>query len=140
MTKAQLREYKNLRQERDKLARMLTELEEVIYSPKAQQLHGMPRNSSGALCPTENLALKHLDIEAKYKEAVEMLTAQMAEIEKAIEPLAPTERTLIRLHYFQGLTWEQVAVEMGYTWRHVHRLHGKALEKLQNEEGEDSGK
>lgn len=133
MTKAQLREYKDLRRERDTLARMLTELEAVIYSPRAQQLHGMPRNSSGAPCPTENLALKHLELETKYQETVEKLTVQMAEIEQAIEPLEPTQRTLIRLHYFQGLTWEQVAVEMGYTWRHVHRLHGKALEKLQGE-------
>lgn len=134
MTKTQLREYKDLRRERDKLARMLDELEKAIYSPRAQSLNGMPRNSSGAPCPTENLALKHLELEDKYRETVEKLTAQMAEIERAIEPLGPTERSLIRLHYFQGLTWEQVAVEMGYTWRHVHRLHGKALERLQSEE------
>ena len=134
MTKAQLRAYKYLRLERDKLAQQLANLEETIYSPKAQSLNGMPRNGSGALCPTENLALKHMELEAKYKETVEKLTDQMAEIERAIEPLDPRERTIIRLHYFQGLTWEEVAVEMGYTWRHVHRLHGKALEKLQDEE------
>jgi RNA polymerase sigma factor (sigma-70 family) len=135
MTKSQLRAYKELRRERDNLARLLAELEAVIYSPRAQQLHGMPRNGSGAICPTENLALKRLELEAKYKETVEALTAQMAEIEDAIQVLEPRERTIIRLHYFQGYTWEQVAVETGYTWRHVHRLHGKALEKLQNEEG-----
>ena len=133
MTKAQLREYKSLRLERDKLARLIVELEEVIYSPKAQQLHGMPRNGSGALSPTENLALRHMELEAKYKEAVEKLTAQMVEIEDAIQVLEPRERTIIRLHYLQGLTWEQVAVETGYTWRHVQRLHGKALERLQEE-------
>lgn len=133
MTKAQLRAYKELQRERDTLARMLAELEAVIYSPKAQQLHGMPRNSSGVPCPTENLALKHMELSEKYKETVEKLTAQMVEIEQAIELLEPRERTILRLHYIQGLTWEQVAVEMNYTWRHVHRLHGKALERLQEE-------
>lgn len=133
MTKAQLRAYKDLRRERDNLARMLTELEEVIYSPKGQQLHGMPRNGSGAQSPTENLALKHMELLSRYQETVKQLTEQMAEIEQAIEPLNPSERTIIRLHYFQGLTWEEVAVEMSYSWRHVHRLHGKALERLQGE-------
>lgn len=133
MTKEQLRAYKILRLERDKLAEHLANLEEIIYSPKAQSLNGMPRNASGVVCPTENLAIKHLELAKKYQDIVEELTARMAEIEKAIEPLDPRERTLIRLHYFQGLTWEEVAVEMGYTWRHVHRLHGKALAKLQEE-------
>ena len=35
MTKAQLRAYKALRLERDKLGRMLAELTETIYGPKA---------------------------------------------------------------------------------------------------------
>ena len=136
MTKAQLRAYKDLRRERDSLARLIGELEETIYSPKGQQLHGMPRNGSGAPSPTENLAIKHMELVSRYQETVELLAAQMAEIEDAIQVLEPRERTIIRLHYFQGLPWEQVAVEMGYTWRHVHRLHGKALERLQSEEAE----
>lgn len=134
MTKEQLRAYKALRIERDKLARMLAELEATIYGPKAQSLNGMPRNGSGALCPTENLAIRKVELEERYKATVDQLAGQMLEIEQAIEPLAPTERTLIRLHYFKDLTWEQVAVEMGYTWRHVHRIHGKALDHLQREE------
>lgn len=133
MTKAQLRAYKNLRLERDKLARMLEELEATIFGPKAVKYDTMPRGGSGPSDPVAELAGRHLALREDYARTVAELTVQMAEIEQAIEPLEPTQRTLIRLHYFQGLTWEQVAVEMGYTWRHVHRLHGKALEKLQGE-------
>lgn len=132
MTKAQLRAYKELRGERDKLARMLEELEATIFGPKAVKYDAMPRGGSGPSDPVAALAGKHLALREEYTKTVEKLTAQMAEIEQAIEPLEPTQRTLIRLHYIQGLTWEQVAVEMGYTWRHVHRLHGKALERLQD--------
>lgn len=134
MTKAQLREYESVRKERDKLLRQLEELEAVLYGPKGQRLDGMPRGGSG-----ENSHIidrkgdRHAELQTLYAEKVEELSARMIEIEAAIEPLEPTERTLIRLHYFQGLSWEQVAVEMGYCWRHVHRLHGKALEKLQGE-------
>lgn len=134
MTKAQLRAYKELRRERDQLAKMIAELETTMYSPKAQSLHGMPRNGSGAPCPTENLALKHLELKTQYYEKVAQLTDQMTKIEEGIEHLEPRERAIIRLHYIQGYTWEQVAVEMGYSWRQVHRIHGKALEKLPSEE------
>lgn len=131
MTKAQLRAYKSLRLERDKLARMVDELEATLFGPKAPKYDGMPRGGSGPSDPVAELAGRHLALREQYAETVAKLTAQMAEIEQAIEPLEPRERTIIRLHYFRGLTWEQVAVETGYTWRHVHRLHGKAIEKLQ---------
>lgn len=133
MTKAQLRAYKELRRERDKLAQMIADLEATIYGPKAVKYDAVPRGGSGPSDPVAELAGRHLALCEQYTEAVTRLSAQMAEIEAAIEPLEPTERTIIRLHYFQGLTWEQVAVEMNYTWRHVHRLHGKALEKLQEQ-------
>ena len=133
MTKAQLRAYKDLRRERDKLARMIDEMERTIYGPKAVKYDAMPRGGSGPSDPVAELAGRLLALREQYTETVAKLAAQMAEIEAAIDPLEPTERTIIRLHYFQGLTWEQVAVEMNYTWRHVHRLHGKALEKLQEQ-------
>jgi RNA polymerase sigma factor (sigma-70 family) len=80
-----------------------------------------------------DLTARHLELRDKFENTVRELTRQMAEIEQAIQVLEPLERTIIRLHYFLGCTWEEVAVETGYTWRHVHRLHGKALEKLQGE-------
>ena len=93
----------------------------------------MPRGGAGPSDPTAELAARHIALQEDYARTVEKLTEQMTEIEKAIEPLEPRERTLIRLHYFQGLTWEQVAVEMSYSWAQIHRIHSKALEKLQTE-------
>lgn len=131
MTKTELKAYKTLRQERDKLAQQIEELEVVLYGPKSQKLDGMPHNGGGGQGSGMNLADKHMELERLYNEKIAELTDKLAEIEEAITPLEPRERTLIRLHYFQGLTWEQVAVKMNYSWRQVHRLHGKALEKLQ---------
>lgn len=131
ITKAKLKEYKHLRQERDKLARMLDELEATLFGPKAVKYDAMPRGGSGPSDPVAEMAGKHIALREDYARTVAKLTEQMAEIERAIAPLEPRERTIIRLHYFQGLTWEQVAVETNYTWRHVHRIHGAAIEKLQ---------
>lgn len=37
---------------------------------------------------------------------------------------------LLRLRYIEGMTWERVAVQMGYSYMQVCRLHGKALTQV----------
>ena len=41
-----------------------------------------------------------------------------------------TLRKLLIKRYLQFKTWEQIAVEMNYSWRQIVRLHGKALQKV----------
>lgn len=38
------------------------------------------------------------------------------------------ERELLRYKYIDGLRWEDIADRMGYTYRHITRLHGVALQ------------
>ena len=38
-----------------------------------------------------------------------------------------TLRRLLVLRYLNGHTWEEIAVRMNYSWRQVHRLHGRAI-------------
>lgn len=135
MTKERLRSYKTLKQERDKLLQHIKELETTLYGPSTPNLEGMPR-SQGNGSTVENLVARKDAIERKYEAKVAELTAELEAIEEAIEVLEPRERTLIRLYYIQGLTWEQVCVEMTYSWRQVHRIHGMALEKLKTNKEE----
>lgn len=134
MTKEKLQEYKHIRRERDRLAAMIKELESTMYGPRGPRLDGMPHGGGGNSSPIESLAAKHDELLRLYQAKVEDLTEQLEAIEAAIKPLAPRERTLIRLHYIDGLTWEQVCVAMGYSWMQVHRIHSKALEQLKIEE------
>ena len=39
-------------------------------------------------------------------------------------------RQLLRLRYTMELSWEQIAEDMGYDVRWVHRLHGYALQEF----------
>lgn len=39
-------------------------------------------------------------------------------------------REVLTLRYLNGQSWEQVAVNMGYTYRGVTGLHGKALKEF----------
>ena len=130
VTKERLKAYRNLKLERDQLGAMIEELGAKIYSPKTQSLDGMPRSGSGPGRPTEDAAIKHAELLEKYRQKVTELTEALIEIERAIEVLEPRERTLIRLHYAQGMTWEEVCVAMNYSWRQIHRIHAKALEAL----------
>ena len=130
MTKEQLKAYRSLKLERDRLAELIEEMGSKIYNPKSQSLDGMPHSRSGPGRPTEDAAVKHTELLQKYQQKVVELTEALIEIERAIEVLEPRERTLIRLHYAQDMTWEEVCVAMNYSWRQVHRIHAKALEAL----------
>ena len=40
------------------------------------------------------------------------------------------EKEVLIRRYLMGKAWEQIAVEMNYTYRHVTRLHGTALQSF----------
>ena len=130
MTKTQLRAYRDIKMELTRLEGIIKTVEKCLFGPRAQQMTGMPRCGSGHSNPTEDAAIKHADLLARYQQKAAELSQALAEIEDAIEILEPRERTLIRLYYADGLTWEDVCVAMSYSWRQVHRIHSKALEKL----------
>lgn len=135
MTKEQLRAYRDLKTEHDLLSQKLEELETELYGIQAQRLDGMPHsNREGSSDKTDILLDRKTLLHARYMvKKVELAKAVLA-IEDAIEKLTPRERTLIRLYYIDGLTWEQVAVKMNYSWRQVHRIHGAALAQLKTNE------
>ena len=134
MTKEQLKEYRSIKLERDRLAKMLEELEAVIYGPSTSRLNAEPGGGHSHSSPVETAAIKHAELLERYQQKVLELSRALVEIEEAIEVLEPRERTLIRLHYAEGLTWEEVCVAMSYSWRQVHRIHAKALETLKSKE------
>lgn len=40
------------------------------------------------------------------------------------------EQTVLRLRYIQGQKWEDVAAEVGYSWKQIHRIHSVALQNF----------
>lgn len=134
MTKEQLKAYRSIKLERDKLITMIEELEAEMQSPRSQKLDGMPRGGSAPVSAVETLVVKHTELIECYQQKAAELTQAVKEIENAIEVLDHRERTLIRLHYIQGMTWEEVCVAMSYSWKQIHRIHAKALSLLKGEE------
>lgn len=135
MTKEQLRSYRDLKTEHDQLTEKIEELEAELYGIQAQRLDGMPHSSKdGSSDKVDILLDRKTHLRARYLTNRAALANAVLAIEEAIEKLAPRERTLIRLYYIDGLTWEQVAVKMNYSWRQVHRIHGTALAELKTDE------
>ena len=55
-----------------------------------------------------------------------------ARISDVISDLEDTREWRVMLyHYIAGMTWSQIADEIGYSERHVQRLHGRALAHLE---------
>lgn len=128
MTKAKLRAYRDIKLERDRLEAMVARIE---YGLNGLRMDGMPR-SGKVSDPTGQQAIEHTRVMDLYMQKAAELDKALLEIEAAIECLGPRERTLIRLYYVDGLTWEEVCVAMTYSWRQVHRIHAQALEQLKD--------
>lgn len=139
MIKERLKAYRQLKKESEDLERRIEARKAELYGPRGQRLDGMPRGGSGASDTREELIESKDELLATWLEAKAELDKKTLAIEKTISVLGPRERRLIRLYYFDGLTWEQVCVEMAYSWTQVHRIHGNALEKLKKEETEQNG-
>lgn len=41
------------------------------------------------------------------------------------------QRTLLVERYVNGKTWERICVDMKYSWKQVHRIHGAALQAIE---------
>lgn len=102
MTKEQLREYRDIKKELDALEVLGRKIEK----------HGGP------------------ELVEHYKKQREKLESDLLAVEKAIETLSPTERTLMRLRYIEGLSWQAICGRINYSWQQTHRIHSRALIKI----------
>jgi DNA-directed RNA polymerase specialized sigma24 family protein len=138
MTKEELQNYRSLERERRHVKAKLEETETALYSPRAQQLTGMPSAPPKPGSTLEAAVARHTeDLEALrvyYQELLNRLAAEQLAIEKAIDSLDTTARDLMRHRYIDGRKWEEICVLMSYSWRQVHRIHADALTNLRREE------
>ena len=131
MTKERLRNYANLKEEREQLRRQLDELEATLYYPKIQRLNGMPSSPSKENT-LELMVARHVELQERYEAKLAEMTKEMLLIEEAIDALEPTARMLLRYRYLDGLKWEEVCVRMNYSWMQTHRIHANALNQLRD--------
>ncbi|MEE1400917.1 MAG: hypothetical protein UF305_01315 [Oscillospiraceae bacterium] len=131
MTKERLRHYRAIKREADQIAGQLEAVEARLYGPRGQRLTGMPSAPSpDAGAATESLMDQHAQLMQRYREQLAQLEAEQLAVEEAIRSLPPASRTLMRYRYIDGLKWEEVCVQMHYSWTQTHEMHGRALAML----------
>ena len=103
------------------------ELDDIVTLIKSPNLDGLP-SSPNSERDLADLLIKKDELLAKILDDISRKEKARKRINDALDQMTnEAERTLLILRYKQGMTFEQVAVEMDYSWRHTLRLHGSAL-------------
>lgn len=94
-------------------------------------LTGMPRNPNRGTSTMADAVAKIVDLQAEINRDIDRLVdlkREMVAVIKAVENIE--HQTLLEKRYLCYQTWEQIAVDMGYSVRQLYRLHDEALENV----------
>ena len=87
---------------------------------------GMPHVSGGS--DLSDFAAKLDREERRYMKARYLRVKLCREIMDKIERLPnEDEKDVLVFRYIKLMKWEDICVEMGFSWKQVHRIHSKAL-------------
>jgi len=90
-----------------------------------------PRGGGTIYGKTEEILAKIVDLEKEIDADVDRLIEVRDSIKSIIESVEDDrERLLLQYRYLDGRTFEEIAVQMHYSWRQIHRLHSQALTNL----------
>ena len=93
-------------------------------------LTGMPHNPSGSTSRMADAICKIVDLQNEINRDIDKLVDLKKEIMGVIKAVSnPEHQTLLEKRYLCFLSWEKIAVDMGYDLRYTHKLHIRALEE-----------
>ena len=79
----------------------------------------------------ERTIISIADYEAIIKEHMDNLYMALEEVTRLINLVDdPQAHLVLQMRYRNFKKWEQIAAELDYSWRQVHRLHGKGLDAI----------
>lgn len=85
---------------------------------------GSPKTSADILAQIDELERR---LGSQLKQALEI----MAEVTDVIEQVSDERcKNVLLARYICGKSWERIADEENYSWRHVLRLHGEGLKEI----------
>lgn len=92
----------------------------------------MPGSASPNVHRAQDIIGKIIDLENDINADIDRLVDLKREMVTVIKSVENLEyQTLLELRYLCFKTWEQIAVEMGYTLAYTFELHKKALNRVQ---------
>ncbi len=107
--------------------RNLNELATKVTTVYSDIPHNLNRNTS----QMEETVLKIIDLESEINKDIDTLVNLKREIQAVINNVEDEKhRILLELRYINQMSWEEIAVQLGYNLRYTHKIHGLALQKV----------
>ena len=116
--------------------RINSKLEQVVslreLATKATStLSDMPSSGPRNIHSMEGIIAKMVDLETEINQDIDTLVDLKREIVSLIKQIQNTEyQTLLELRYLCFKTWEQIAVDLGYSLQHIFRIHDRAIKDV----------
>jgi DNA-directed RNA polymerase specialized sigma subunit len=90
-----------------------------------------PKGGGSIYGKTEGIVAKIVDLEQEVNREIDDQISIREDIKDIIAAVEnDRERMLLEYRYLDGKTFEWIAGEMEFSWRHIHRLHSRALLNL----------
>lgn len=127
--KKYLRRYQQQKATVRKIDAEIEEIRELKECAKAIVNDGMPHGSGKT--DLSDYAAELDELERKRSKERYLRVKCFVEIENQIKLLEDEdENNVLVYRYIKGYGWNKIAEEMGYSTRHVTRIHGNALKKI----------
>ena len=92
---------------------------------------GMPHNPNKGASTMADTIDKIIDLQEEINRDIDTLVDLKAEIVTVIKAVCNTEyQTLLEKRYLNYMSWESIAVDMGYSIQHLYRLREKAYAEV----------
>lgn len=93
---------------------------------------GMPHSPNRGKSTMADTIDKIIDLQNEINADIDRLVDLKAEIVSVIKAVGNTEyQTLLEKRYLNYMSWESIAVDMGYSIQHLYRLREKAYAEVQ---------
>lgn len=117
-----------------RIDREIRTLEEVISFTR-ERLESVTQSYSGDGAQSTKDPHKFdrlVELESLVNEKIDEQIQIKTEILEAISQIRDRRQRIVLTEYYLNMkTWEQVAVEINYSWRQVMNIHGRALQEMQ---------
>ncbi|MCI9069107.1 DUF1492 domain-containing protein [Clostridium sp.] len=116
--------------------RINSKLEQIVslreLATKATStLSDTPPSGSRNIHSMEGIIVKMMELENEINADIDVLVDLKKEIMSIIKKINnPEQQTLLELRYLCFKTWEQIAVDIGYSIQNAYKVHDRALENI----------
>ena len=102
---------------------------ESLYDVRVPTLSDMPRG--GKPVTMEDRVVRVVSMGQEIDAQTERAEAIRKQIERSIGAMDdPRDRTILKLKYIQGLSFEEIAVRIHYSLTHTKRMHEAAVDRF----------